>query len=374
MRKFLFFAFALVAGTLAFNSCDNGNDPEDSIVFNATGELRGVMFPVYNEHQQAVITLHPKANTVDVKFVKARIASESETPQDIYIHNMKLNAGEVHISLVLADGSPYKPFPKSFAYAIMDQKQTTFNMHFGNDDESDTQVYLVFNTMLQPEDPVDPEIDPADFINTQWRTDSCFENGQKSPAPHLYVDIISKDSVLINGEKFSHTYKDGKLNCSRWSEEWFDVLEVKDGRAHLRGFNGTADVYMSQLPKLDMDEMIMMPQAEDFVGTWKLAYYTYDNYNPDVEGWHSVSTNPGVETWEFNADGSCVYCSTFSGETKSGDWSWSDGLRFCNNPAEGVVIAEGEGITVQPLTKNWMSILRSPDGFQYYQWWFCRVK
>ena len=151
MKKVLFFAFALVAGVLALTSCDKKNEPEDkdAKVFNATGELRGVMFDVYNTQQQAVITLHPKANTIDVKFVKAQIVSTSESPKDIYIYNMKVNAGETHINLVLEDGSPYASFPKSYAYAIMDQEQKTFNMHFGNDDEQDTQVYFVFNAMLQ---------------------------------------------------------------------------------------------------------------------------------------------------------------------------------------------------------------------------------
>lgn len=152
MRKYLFFAFALVASALAFTSCNkkDQNEPDpDAVVFNATGELRGVMFDVYNTQQEAVITLHPTKNTVDVKFVQARITSESETPQDIYIYNMPLNQGESHIKLLLADGSSYAPFPKSYAYALMDEKQKTFNMHFGNDNESDTQVYFVFNAMLK---------------------------------------------------------------------------------------------------------------------------------------------------------------------------------------------------------------------------------
>ena len=126
-------------------------DPEDkdAKVLNAVGELRGVMFDVYNTQQEAVITLHPTKNTVDVKFVQARITSESETPQDIYIYNMPLNQGESHIKLLLADGSAYAPFPKSYAYAIMNPERTMFNMHFGNDDEQDTKVYLVFGAMLK---------------------------------------------------------------------------------------------------------------------------------------------------------------------------------------------------------------------------------
>ena len=131
MRKILFFALALAASVLALTSCNKkgGNEPEDkdAVVFNATGELRGVMFPVHNDQQQAVITLHPNAKTVDVKFVNARIASEDETPQDIFIHNMPVSSEDghfSHINLVLADGSAYKPFPKSYAYAMMDENRT----------------------------------------------------------------------------------------------------------------------------------------------------------------------------------------------------------------------------------------------------------
>ena len=152
MKNFFLFAIALVAGALAFTSC-NGNDPEDkdAVIFNAKGELRGVMFDIHNTEQEAVVTLHPKTNTVDVKFVQARIESESETPKDIFIYGMPVSTEDgnfSHIKLVLEDGSPYTPFPKSYAYAMMNEEQTMFNMHFGNDDESDTQVYLVFNALL----------------------------------------------------------------------------------------------------------------------------------------------------------------------------------------------------------------------------------
>jgi hypothetical protein len=32
---------------------------------------------------------------------------------------------------------------------MMDENRTRFNIHFGNDDEQDTQVYLVFGAMLK---------------------------------------------------------------------------------------------------------------------------------------------------------------------------------------------------------------------------------
>ena len=154
MKKILFFAFVLAVGVAAFTSCKkdkNAPEDKDAVVYNAVGELRGVMFDVYNENQQAVVTYHPNKNSIDVKFVNARITSTTETPQDIYIYDMKVNVGEVHVQLVLADGSSYASFPKSYAYAILDSNQKTLNMHFGNDDESDTQVYFVFNAMLAKE-------------------------------------------------------------------------------------------------------------------------------------------------------------------------------------------------------------------------------
>ena len=151
MKKSIFFAIVLAASVLAFVSCNKKDiEPEDkdAKVYNAIGELRGVMYQVMNPHQEAVVTLHPNTNTVDVRFIKAKIVSETEVPQDIYIKNMKINTGEVHINLVLEDGSPYASFPKSYAYALLDEQNKTFNMHFGNNDESDTQVYFVFNALL----------------------------------------------------------------------------------------------------------------------------------------------------------------------------------------------------------------------------------
>ena len=118
----------------------------------------------------------------------------------------------------------------------------------------------------------------------------------------------------------------------------------------------------------------MEHQASDFVGTWKLAYYTYDNHYQGSE-MHTVGTNPGVETWEFKEDGTCVCYNWFTGETVTGTWECDPYMiKFTKNPAVGVAIGEDEAITVQPLTKNWFQILRSPDGFQYYYWWFVRVK
>lgn len=382
MKKFFIFAIALVASVLAFSSCDkkdkekdgpNQTVQDDVVVFNAIGELRGVMFDCYNAQQQAVIKWHKEANTIDVKFVQARIVSDDETPQDIYIYNMPLNQGEAHIKLLLADSSAYTPFPKSYAYAIMDDEQTMFNMHFGNDDENDTQVYLVFNAMLEAEPSTD--LNPADLIGTMWRTEGVYFKGEQSAAPHFYLQILTAEKAAINRDTVSYSFDGNQLNCAG---DKYEVTEYTGTTAKLR--NGDLEINLTKMPELDMDAMIMDPKSEDFVGTWKLAYFTMDYFaEPGYEDWHNLGTNPGVETWELRADGTATYKSSFTGETKNGTWSWDYGLLMVENPANGILQDENDRITVQPLTKNWMSILRgvsvgTSSSITYYQWWFVRVK
>lgn len=225
-----------------------------------------------------------------------------------------------------------------------------------------------------PDDPTTAEINPADYVNTKWRTDSCFYNGERTAVPHAVIEVMKNNVVVLNDDTTTYKFEDGKLitHLDYNEPSVWTIVEANKNVAHLKMDEN--DVYLSKLPAVDMDDIIMEHQASDFVGIWKLAYYVYDNHTPD-NTMHSVGTNPGVETWEFKADGTCVYKNQFTGETVTGTWECDPYMiKFTKNPAEGTVIAEGEPITVQPLTKNWMSILRSPDGFQYYYWWFCRVQ
>ena len=220
-----------------------------------------------------------------------------------------------------------------------------------------------------PTDPETTDVNPADYINTMWRIDSCKVGNEKQRPPHGIFRIMDDKQFTFDGDTLSYAFNDGKLVIG---EEELTIVGVKKGWAHLSGRG--ADIYMCQLPELDMDNLIMEHQASDFVGTWKHAYYAYDNHNPGYE-WHREGSNPWVETWEFKEDGTCIYTDYFTGETVTGTWECDPyQIKFTRNPAEGTVIPEGEPITVQPLTKNWMSILRSPDGFQYYYYWFYRVK
>lgn len=361
MKKYLFFAFALIAGALVFTSCDkkDKDEPEtppqeqDAVVFNATGELRGVMFPIYNDKQKAVITVHTKANTVDVKFVQARIASESETPQDIYIYNMPLNQGESHIKLLLADGSSYAPFPKSYAYAIMDEKQTTFNMHFGNDNEEDTQVYLVYNAMLKPEQP--EEINPADYVGSMWRVDSVNYDGRPSSQPYVIAKFISESQVVLDGaDTTTWSYKDGAFSIRRYNyeeERTYKVVEVNKTFAHLLltdSENKELHIYASIIPASNGQKVT--PSVENIVGTWRMDYTELFYSGTDAQGRHyeSYQLLPSaqyhdLDIWEFRADG--TYSVTYMLEKamdmekdswyQEGEWHLKDGkIALCgeNDP------------------------------------------
>ena len=217
------------------------------------------------------------------------------------------------------------------------------------------------------------DVNPADYINTMWRIDSCLAGGEKQRPPHGFIRVLKNNLVAFNNDTSEYSFKDGKLI---FRGEEFTIAGLKKGWAHLQA-RGT-DIYLCQLPALDTDDIIMEHQASDFVGTWKHAYYSMDAYTPGEPTWHIEGSNPWVETWEFKADGTCIYKDYFTGETVTGTWECDQyQIRFSKNPAEGTVIEEGEPITVQPLTKNWMQILRgtgSGSTTTYYYWWFYRVK
>ena len=213
------------------------------------------------------------------------------------------------------------------------------------------------------------ELNPADYPETMWRIDSCYMDGEKQRPPHGIIRVLDDKQYTFNGDTMNYAFKDGKLILG---QDEVTIAEVKKGWAHLSARGG--DVYLSQLPELDMKDQIFDIKASDFVGTWKHAYFVGDSHLPGEPVWHIEGSNPWVETWEFKADGTCIYKDWFSGETKTGTWSWNYGLNFVNNPLESMLVDDKDAITVQPLTKNWFQILRSPDGNNYYYWWFYRVK
>ena len=218
-------------------------------------------------------------------------------------------------------------------------------------------------------------LNPAALIGTNWRTDGVYANGEQRPAPHFYLQILTADTAVINRDTVRYSINDGKVSCTK---DEYEIVSYSGNAAKLKA--GELEMNLTKMPRLDMENMIMEPKSENFVGTWKLAYFTTDFYaGPGYDDMHSLGTNPGVETWELRADGTATYRNSFSGETKDGNWNWNYGLTIVENPASLILDGPTDGITVQPLTKNWMSILRGVSvgmgsSITYYQWWFVRVK
>ena len=375
MKKHLFFAFALVASVLAFTSCNKEGKNEPTVqsplvgtwfasegandyfyTFNADGSYQRVMD--YYMNGRALVAHEHIVGDGSYTFANDIVSTKLDT---------------IRISM---DGGPFGPFPdfwpaeEKMKFKVEGDKLTL--THDYDTEDAWTEV-LTRNGKPDPEEPSDIDIDPAKLVNTEWRTDSCFMNGEKTAPPHLYIRILSEDAVIMNGENHNFVINKDKMTCTFFDGTVFTIVEASEGWAHVKGDNGS-DIYLSKLPEKDIESMIMEHQESDFLGTWKLAYFTYDNHNPGYE-MQREGTNPGTETWEFKADGSCIYYNWLQDETVTGSWECDPyQIKFSKNPAEGIVISEGEPITVQPLTPNWMCILRSPDGWQYYYWWFVRVK
>ena len=219
------------------------------------------------------------------------------------------------------------------------------------------------------------DVNPADYPNTMWRIDSCLAGGEKQRPPHGLIRVLKNNLAAFDNDTSEYSFKDGKLI---FRGEEFTIAGLKKGWAHLQA-RGT-DIYLCQLPEFDIEDQIFDIKASDFVGTWKHAYYVMDSHSMDGSSWYIEGSNPWVETWEFKADGTCIYTDVFTGTTQTGTWKWEYGLTFLNNPLESLLIDENDRITVQPLTKNWMQILRGYQPIpgssttEYRYWWFYRVK
>lgn len=225
-----------------------------------------------------------------------------------------------------------------------------------------------------PETPNNQEVvlDPAALLNTSWRTEGVYVNGEQQAAPHFYLEILGVPvgKALINGDTVSYKFESNKLICDRGT---FEVRDYTGTTAKL--WDGTAEINLTKMP--EWGEQFMEPKPEDFVGTWKLAYYTMSSHSLEGGTWFNLGTNPGVETWELRADGTATYHSTFTGETINGDWSFDFGMKMVNNPAQAILQDEDDRITVQPLTTNWMGFVRGTgtgSTTTYYNWYFVRVK
>ena len=216
-------------------------------------------------------------------------------------------------------------------------------------------------------------IDAGTILNTSWRTEGVYVNGKQQAAPHFYLQILGVPvgKAVVNNDTISYSIDGNKITCD---EGKFEVLAYTGTTAKIT--DGTIEINLTKMP--EWGEQFMEPKSADFVGTWKLAYYTMNSHSSDGSVWFNLGTNPGVETWELRADGTATYQSTFSGEKKNGSWSFEFGMLMVNNPAQSILKDENDRITVQPLTTNWMGFVRGIDGgggsITYYQFFFVRVK
>ena len=367
----------LAASTLAFVACDKKDKQEDEPTVQ--NPIVGTWFTSNVENDYFyTFSADGKYQRVMDYYMNGRavVAHEHIVADGTYQIEDDIVIAKIDSIRISMDGGPFGPFPdfwpaeEKMKFKVEGDKLTL--IHNVGKEDAQTEV-LTRYSKPDPKDPEGPEVDPKKLVKTEWRTDSCFMNGKKTQPPHLYIRILSEDAVLMNGENHNFVINGDKMTCTFFDGTTFTIVEVKEGWAHVKGDNGS-DIYLSKLPEKDIESMIMEHKASDFYGTWKLAYFTYNNHTPGYES-EREGTNPGTETWEFKADGSCVYYNWLQDETVTGTWECDTYMiKFSKNPAEGTVIDEGEAITVQPLTPNWMCILRSPDGLQYYYWWFYRVK
>ncbi len=356
---------ALVAGALAFTSCENKDVNPLVGTWKATVDGGWSMIYYTFEFDETNYTFTDK-NNVDSQIKKGTYEVNTQECTGI-LHQKTVTIIDGHANQTATVEEDIR-----FKYEIKDK---TLYLTVGLDWENPMVLTLTKDSQNDPDEPSDINIDPAKLVNTEWRTDSCFMNGEKTAPPHLFIEILSEDAVLINGENQNFTINGNKLSCTYFEDMLFTIVKVEEGWAHVKGSNGS-DVYLSKLPAKDFEAQIHDQQSSDFVGTWKFAYYTYSNNNSGYDV-RTAGTNPGTETWEFKADGTCIYNSWFTGETITGTWEHEHSsfeIKFTKNPAISV-IGEDEMITVQPLTPNWMCLYRSTNGgSQNYQWWFYRVK
>ena len=370
MKKILFFAFALVASVLAFTSCDpkeKGNTPENPLY----GTWRYKTPPAPDSGWYCVYTFEFKSDGT-FSFLDQAFAPGAKDQHDGFITRGSYEIKDDVITLhkekkgELRNGEEYyydeyEPETENMKYHIDGNK-----LHLTRENDSEIAWDETY-TKVSGDEP--EEFDPADLFGTMWRADSVFVGGEKSPGPHFIVDIIAMDKAILNGDTVSYRFENKKLICDRGE---FELMEYKGETAILKDIERSAEMYVSKLPEWDMESMVLEPKTEDFVGTWKLAYYTMNAVT--FEGaWNTMGTNPGVETWELRADGTATYHSTFFDETVNGTWSYEYGMLMVKNPAESHLRDENDRITVQPLTKNWMGFVRG-DGTTTYQWFFVRVK
>lgn len=379
MKKTLLFAFAFAASVMALVSCGKDKKNEEPAVV-PSNPLVGTWFRADTENDYFYTF---QANGVYQRIQdyymngRAVVAHEHIVGDGTYKTDGDVITANIVETTISMDGGPFGPFPdfwpakEELKFKIEGDKLTLIR-DFGTPEES-KEVLTKGGKSDKPVDPEGVDVDPADYINTVWRVDSCFAGGEKQRPPHGVIRVLNDQLATFNNDTSAYEFQKGKLT---YRDLGWTIVEASKTFAHLQAQG--RDLYLCKLPEVDYESAILEPQASDFVGTWKHAFYEQSDHTPNEPSLYYEGSNPWVETWEFQENGTCIYKDWFSGETKTGTWSWEYGLDFLNNPLAYLLVDENDRITVQPITKNWFKILRGytvpgTSTTEYKYWWFYRV-
>ena len=172
---------------------------------------------------------------------------------------------------------------------------------------------LVF-TACEGNGEVNPtDVKASDYIGQKWRTAASYENGTLSHLPHALVNVISDKQVVLNGlDTTSFTIKDGVLTLRLGDEDQeFKIKSADKETAVLTTKMRESDfeIHMALIPKSNGDKKTV--NAENIAGTWTWDWIetTSTIYLAANDSWttyYSATTSPGIETWEFKADGTLI--------------------------------------------------------------------
>ena len=269
MRKTLFFAFALAASVLAFVACDKKDKQKEEPIVENLNPILGTWFAsdIENDYFYTFNSDGSYQRVMDYYMNgRAVVAHEHIVGDGSYTFENDIVTTKLDSIRISMDGGSFGPFPDFWpAEEKMKFKVEGDKLTLTHDYESGdawTEVLTKNGKPADQDDPSDIDIDPAKLVKTEWRTDSCFLNGERTAPPHLYIEILSEDAVIMNGENHNFVINKDKMTCTYFDGTVFTIVEVQEGWAHVKGDNGS-DIYLSKLPERDYDAMIMEDRSPD---------------------------------------------------------------------------------------------------------------
>ena len=192
------------------------------------------------------------------------------------------------------------------------------------------------DTIVQP-----TNLNPSDYIGTNWRVDSCLWQGQFTSGPHPFIKVIAEDMILWWGQdSLPIKVEDGKITFNEPNTDDLEgdpvpgtlsIVKADKDFVHLQSITGM-EFFLARIPD-PYGTPVEVTEA-NILGTWKWEY-TYDSDIHDgVEDYHSYMTAPGVDLYTFKADGtvsvSNVVSDAINGPMDDMKWEVKNGkLRYC---------------------------------------------